>query len=84
MTGDLKGRVWHHRNKTADGFTKRYNIDRLLYYECFSDAYSAIAREKEIKGWIRRKKLDLIASVNPEWRDLGEDWYDSQGTGPSS
>jgi putative endonuclease len=50
MTGDLKSRLWHHRNKTADGFTRRYSIDKLLYYECFSDAYSAIAREKAIKG----------------------------------
>jgi putative endonuclease len=76
VTGDLKRRVWLHRTKQVDGFTKRYNIDRLLYFESFSDVWSAIAREKQIKGWVRRRKLDLIASTNPEWHDLSEGWYE--------
>ena len=76
VTGDLKRRVWQHRHKQVDGFTKRYNIDRLIYFETFHDVWSAIAREKQIKGWVRRKKLDLIASTNPQWKDLSEGWYE--------
>jgi putative endonuclease len=76
VTGNLKARVSQHRNKEVAGFTKKYNIDRLLYSECFTDVRAAIAREKAIKGWIRRKKLDLIASMNPDWRDLSEGWYE--------
>ena len=76
VTGDLKRRVWLHRTKQVEGFTKRYNINRLLYFESFSDVWSAIAREKQIKGWIRCKKLDLIATTNPQWHDLSEGWYE--------
>ena len=76
VTGRLKARVLQHRNKEVAGFTKKYNIDRLLYYECFTDVRSAIAREKAIKGWVRRKKLDLITSMNPDRRDLSEGWYE--------
>jgi putative endonuclease len=76
VTGDLERRVWLHRTKQVEGFTKRYNINKLLYFESFSDVWSAIAREKEIKGWIRRKKLDLIATTNPDWHDLSEGWYE--------
>ena len=64
MTNDLKERIHQHKNKIVEGFTKKYNIDRLLYYETFSDVYSAIAREKMIKGWVRKKKLELINSIN--------------------
>jgi putative endonuclease len=75
VTGNLRGRVWQHRTKQVKGFTQRYNIDRLIYYETFSDVWSAIEREKQIKGWVRRKKLDLIATLNPHWQDLSEGWY---------
>lgn len=76
VTGNIKERTWQHKDGLVEGFTKRYNITRLIYYECFGDVNSAIAREKQIKGWVRRKKLDLIAAVNPEWGDLSDDWYD--------
>ncbi len=59
------------------GFTEKYNINRLIYYETFSDVWSAIAREKQIKGWVRRRKVELIASMNPDWRDLSDGWYDT-------
>ncbi|OGY41739.1 MAG: excinuclease ABC subunit C [Candidatus Buchananbacteria bacterium RBG_13_36_9] len=72
VTSDLVGRVWQHKNKIYDGFTKRYNVNRLVYYECFETAESAIFREKEIKGWSRAKKLKLIESTNPYFKDLYE------------
>ena len=75
MTNNIKERTLRHKSKLVDGFTKKYNIERLLYYETFSDVYSAIAREKMIKGWLRKKKIDLINTVNPNWDDLSEDWY---------
>ena len=76
LTESLKKRIHQHKNKLVEGFTKKYNINRLLYFETFSDVYSAIAREKTIKGWVRRKKLDLIRATNPDWTDLSQDWYD--------
>ena len=74
LSNNLKQRVQQHKTELVEGFTKRYNINRLLYFEMFSDMNSAIAREKTIKGWLRKKKIDLISSVNPNWRDLSEDW----------
>jgi len=76
LTNNIKKRVYQHKNKLADGFTKKYNIDKLLYYETFSDIYSAIAREKTVKGWLRKKKIELINTINPEWEDLSKDWYE--------
>lgn len=76
VTNDLKRRVHQHKHKLIDGFTKKYNITRLAYYEETTDIQSALAREKEIKGWLRRKKVELIKSVNPRWQDLSEEWYD--------
>ena len=76
MTNNLHRRVWEHKQKLVEGFTKRYNITRLVYYEETPDVRSAIAREKQIKGWLRRKKIALIESVNPDWRDLSEGWYE--------
>jgi putative endonuclease len=70
VTGDLDRRVLEHRNKVRDGFTKRYNVSRLVYFESFPDVHAAIAREKQIKGWSRSKKLALIRSENPGWKDL--------------
>ena len=76
MTNNLQRRVYQHKNKLNDGFTKKYNVNRLAYYEVFYDVKDAIAREKQIKGWRRSKKLDLIKSLNPTWRDLSEEWDD--------
>ena len=70
ITSELRNRVNQHRLKVFDGFTKRYHIDRLVYYEEFKDVRDAITREKQIKGWSRNKKIVLIESMNPEWKDL--------------
>jgi putative endonuclease len=59
----------------TEGFTSKYNVDRLVYMETFGDVRDAIAREKQIKSWRRSKKIALIKSMNPKWRDLSEDWY---------
>ena len=74
MTGNLERRVAEHKQKLVPGFTARYNITRLVWFESTPDVKSAIAREKQIKGWLRAKKVALIESVNPQWRDLSEDW----------
>src|SRR5437870_5088789 len=76
VTNDITRRVWEHKHMQMGGFTRRYLIDRLVYYELASDAESAIVREKQIKGWVRRRKITLIESVNPEWRDLSLDFLD--------
>ena len=70
VTNDLKRRVYEHRMKFKKGFTTRYNVDKLVYYELGNDVYSAISREKQIKAGSRQKKLDLINGFNPEWDDL--------------
>jgi putative endonuclease len=70
VTNDLKKRGYQHRHKLIAGFTSRYNVDKLVYYEVFDDTYDAISREKQIKGGSRQKKIDLINSTNPKWRDL--------------
>ena len=70
VTSDLIKRVWQHKNKVIDGFTKRYNVNKLVYYEETTDVNSAIAREKQLKGWNRAKKNQLIEKVNPNWDDL--------------
>jgi putative endonuclease len=72
VTNDLKKRGYQHRHKLIHGFTSRYNVDQLVYYEVFEDTYSAISREKQIKGGSRQKKIDLINSMNPQWLDLYE------------
>jgi putative endonuclease len=76
VTNNLERRVYEHRHKLLKGFTSRYNITRLVYYELYSDIWDAIAREKQIKGWLREKKVSLIESMNPQWADLSADWYD--------
>ena len=73
VTNDLKRRTWQHREKLVEGFTKRYNITKLVYYEVFDDIRAAIAREKQLKGGSRQKKIDLINSMNSEWHDLYDD-----------
>ena len=76
VTNDLMRRVYEHRQKLVEGFTKRYNISKLVYYEETNSVESAIAREKQIKGWVRKKKVALIESMNPYWQDLSEGWYE--------
>jgi len=74
MTNDLERRVYEHKTKAIDGFTAKYNITRLVYYEPYADVRDAIAGEKQIKGWTRDKKVALIQSRNRYWRDLAADW----------
>ena len=76
VTSDIKRRVYEHRQHLIPGFTDKYNVDRLLYVERIGDPVSAINREKQIKRWRREKKVMLIDSLNPEWNDLSQDWYD--------
>ncbi len=76
VTNNLERRVYEHQHKLLPGFTSRYNITHLVYYEVYSDIRDAIAREKEIKGWLRVKKISLIESMNPHWEDLSAAWYD--------
>ncbi len=74
VTNDVERRVLEHKRKLIEGFTSKYNLDRLVYYETFRDIRDAIGREKQIKGWLRAKKIVLIESTNPEWKDLSEGW----------
>ncbi len=74
MTNDLRRRIYQHKKKLIPGFTQKYNVDRLVYYETTNDVRSAIAREKRIKKWRREKKNNLVMAANPEWRDLSEGW----------
>ena len=75
VTNDLVRRVYEHRNKLAEGFASKYNITMLMYYETTDNVESAIGREKQLKGWLKRRKIALIESVNPNWRDLSLEWY---------
>ena len=74
VTGNLVRRAWEHKNKVIEGFTSRYNLTRLVYYERFAYPDAAISREREIKGWRRSKKIRLIETMNPNWHDLAEHW----------
>ena len=76
VTNDLIRRVYEHKNRIIKGCTSRYNITILVFYETYSSIHLAIEREKQIKGWPRKKKIALIDSVNPEWNDLSEEWSD--------
>ena len=78
VTSDLEKHVYDHKNKLVPCFTKRYNIDRLVYYEETSDIKEAIVREKQIKSWRRTKKIALIQSINPTWKDLSEGWFQAE------
>jgi putative endonuclease len=75
ITSNLERRVLQHRDNIFGGFTARYNINRLVYFEQFGDIHAAIAREKQIKSWGRMKKVALIESANRDWKDLSADWY---------
>ena len=70
VTNDLLRRVYEHRAEVVPGFTARYHVDRLVYYEVFGSAYEAISREKALKGWRRSRKNELVERENPTWRDL--------------
>ena len=73
VTSDLKRRAYEHKEKLADGFTKKYNIIKLVYYEIFEDVDNAILREKQLKAGSRQKKMELVNSMNTEWHDLYEE-----------
>jgi putative endonuclease len=75
VTGNLPRRVYEHRHRLVPGFARRYKIDQLIYVESFSEVRGAIAQEKQIKAWRRSHKVALIESANPEWNDLGEEWF---------
>ena len=70
ITSDLKKRIWEHKERVIDGFTKKYNINKLIFFEIYNDPENAILREKQIKANSRTKKVELIIGINPEWKDL--------------
>lgn len=76
MTDNIQRRVYEHKHHLIPGFSDKYNVERLLYFETINDPASAINREKQIKAWRREKKVALIDSANPQWNDLSADWYD--------
>jgi putative endonuclease len=78
VTNNLEKRVLQHKRKLLPGFTRQYNINRLVYYETFGDIRAAIRREKQIKGWLRAKKVALVLAANPHWKDLSEGWYGNE------
>ncbi len=82
VTGDPHKRVFQHKWKEHDGFTERYNCDRLVWFETYQDIRKAIAREKQLKGWRREKKIALIEKANPTWEDLSREWYDVEPADP--
>jgi putative endonuclease len=75
VTGNLHKRTFEHKFHRVEGFTRRYSVKRLLFWESYDDVYKALAREKQLKGWSRAKKTVLIESSNPHWLDLAKDWY---------
>ena len=75
VSSNLEARIWQHKNKMIEGFTEKYNVTKLVYFEPFSDGRNAIQREKQIKNWKRSKKDFLVNKMNPEWKDLSLDWY---------
>ena len=74
VTSDLQKRVWEHKNKVVEGFTEKYNVDKLVYFEITDSIESAIKREKQLKNWHREWKINLIKEMNPEFKDLSLDW----------
>jgi putative endonuclease len=83
-TGRLRRRVWQHKQHAIEGFTAKYDVTRLLYYEVFHEVLNAIAREKQLKGWRRAKKIALIEKRNPKWLDLSLAWYESESRPPAA
>jgi putative endonuclease len=84
VTNSLMRRVREHKLGVGSGFTCRYKLDRLVYFERFEDVHRAIGREKQIKGWLRSRKIELIVAVNPEWGDLSATWYERHQFQPDS
>jgi putative endonuclease len=74
VTNSLERRLWFHANNSKRSFTNRYEVDRLVYFESFYDPRDAISREKEVKGWRREKKNNLVRTLNPKWEDLGKNY----------
>jgi len=74
MTNNLKRRIYEHKNKLLEGFSEKYNLQKLVYYEITNNVNSAIKREKQLKNWHREWKINLINQFNPEWRDLSEEF----------
>lgn len=83
ITNNLKRRVYEHKHKLVPGFTSKYNITQLVHFETTTDVKAAITREKQIKGWLRVKKIALIESANPRWEDLSKGWSDNPVGDPS-
>ena len=75
MTNDLERRIYEHKNKIFEGFSKKYNLNKLVYYEYTNDVNAAIQREKQINKWRREKKNSLVESRNPEWKDLADELF---------
>lgn len=75
VTNNIERRLYEHKNKLLEGFTKKYNVNKLVYYEITGDVKAAIQREKQIKSWRREKKNQLVETINKEWIDLSNDWY---------
>jgi putative endonuclease len=76
ITNDLVRRTFEHKHKLLKGFTARYSLDRLVYFDETTDVHEVIAREKQLKGWLRARKITLIESTNPDWQDLSRRWFD--------
>jgi putative endonuclease len=83
VTNDLVRRLFEHEHKLTKGFTTKYNVNRLVYFEFYENIRDAIAREKQIKAWRREKKLALIESMNPQWRDLSAEWQNERDSSTS-
>src|ERR1700757_607634 len=78
ITNDIWRRVWEHKNDVTPGFTCKYKVHRLVYFEMFKYVGNAITREKHLKGWLREKKVALIRAANPTWEDLSEEWFEEK------
>ena len=74
VTNNLERRIYEHKEELVEGFTKRYHVHKLVYFETTTSIRAAIEREKQLKGWLRARKNELVENANPEWRDLSEDW----------
>ncbi|MFH1759348.1 MAG: GIY-YIG nuclease family protein [Patescibacteria group bacterium] len=74
VTNDISNRAWQHKQKQVKGFTEKYNLNKVIHYEVFDNPYDAISREKQLKRWSRKKKIELIKKNNPEFKDLSDDW----------
>ena len=77
MTNNLMRRVYEHKESGSPGFSQKYKTKRVVYFEETNDVRSAIEREKQIKGWVRKKKIELVESVNPKWEDLSREWFEN-------